>query len=62
MAGAAGVRFSVVSGGLLCLLGVAVIAVAFPALRHYDTHDWTSAPDGRAPGGAAEALQAVELT
>ena len=62
VAGAAGVRFSVVSGGLLCLLGVAVIAVAFPALRHYDTHDWTSAPDGRAPGGAAEALQAVELT
>ena len=62
VAGAAGVRFSVVSGGLLCLLGVAVIAVAFPALRHYDTHDWTSAPDGRAPAGVAEALQAVELT
>ncbi len=37
VAGAAGVRFSVVSGGLLCMLGVIVIALAFPALRHYDT-------------------------
>jgi MFS family permease len=62
VAGAGGVRFSVVSGGLLCLVGVAVIALAFPALRHYDTHDWTSAPDGLTPGAAAEALQAVELT
>ena len=59
VAGAAGVRFSVVSGGLLCLVGVAVIAMVFPALRHYDTQDWTSAPDGRTPG---EALQAVEVT
>jgi hypothetical protein len=62
VAGAAGVRFSVVSGGLLCLIGVAVIALAFPALRHYDTHDWTAAPDGRTPGGVPEALHAVELT
>jgi MFS family permease len=61
VAGAAGVRFSVVSGGLLCLVGVAVIALAFPALRHYDTQDWTSAPDGRAPSRTAETLQAVEL-
>jgi predicted MFS family arabinose efflux permease len=58
VAGAAGVRFSVVSGGLLCLVGVAIIAMVFPALRHYDTQDWTSAPDGRTPG---EALQAVEV-
>jgi len=40
VAGAAGPRFSVVSGGLLCLAGVAVIAIAFPELVHYDTSDW----------------------
>jgi predicted MFS family arabinose efflux permease len=62
VAGAAGVRFSVVSGGLLCLAGVAVIALAFPALRHYDTQDWTSAPDDPGPDTTGETLQAVELT
>jgi MFS family permease len=62
VAGAAGVRFSVVSGGLLCLAGVVVIALAFPALRHYDTQDWTSAPDGLPASDVSEALQAVELT
>ena len=62
VAGAAGVRFSVVSGGLLCLVGVAVIAAAFPALRHYDTHDWTSAPDASATDRVGDALEAVELT
>lgn len=40
VAGAAGVRFSVVSGGLACLVGVAAIVVAFPALAGYDTRDW----------------------
>jgi hypothetical protein len=39
-AGVAGVRFSVVSGGLACLVGVAAIVVAFPALARYDTRDW----------------------
>ncbi len=37
VAGAAGVRFSVVSGGLACLAGVAAIVLAFPAaapVRH----------------------------
>jgi MFS family permease len=62
VAGLAGVRISVVSGGLLCLVGVAVIALAFPALRHYDTHDWTTAPDGRHPASTDQALQVVELT
>jgi hypothetical protein len=32
----AGVRFSVVSGGLACLVGVAVVVFAFPALARYD--------------------------
>ncbi len=35
VAGAAGVRFSFVSGGLACLLGTAAIVAAFPALRRY---------------------------
>jgi MFS family permease len=40
VAGAAGPRFSVVSGGLACLVGVAAIVVAFPALARYDTREW----------------------
>jgi MFS family permease len=40
VASAFGPRFSVASGGLLCLAGVVVIALAFPALARYDTHDW----------------------
>ena len=44
VAGAAGVRFSVISGGLACLAGVAVVLVAFPALVRYDAEQWTGAP------------------
>ncbi len=63
VAGAAGVRFSVVSGGVLCTLGVVVIALAYPALRHYDTQDWTSAPTvGDTPGRIGETVEAGELT
>jgi hypothetical protein len=36
VAGAAGVRFSVVSGGLACVAGVVCILLAFPALARYD--------------------------
>jgi MFS family permease len=36
VAALAGVRFSVVSGGLACLAGAALIAIAVPALLHYD--------------------------
>ena len=49
VAGAAGARFSVVSGGLLCLVGVAAIVLAFPALARYDAEDWLGEP---APGVA----------
>jgi MFS family permease len=45
VAGAFGARFSVASGGLLCLAGVAAIVLAFPALARYDTHDWIGDPD-----------------
>ena len=58
VAGAAGVRFSVVSGGLLCLAGIGVIVVAFPQLARYDTADWvrTGGDPVDAPfGPAAEA-------
>ncbi|WP_205697374.1 MFS transporter [Conexibacter sp. SYSU D00693] len=33
-----GVRFSVVSGGVACAAGVAVVLALFPALWHYDAH------------------------
>ena len=36
MAGVAGARFSVVSGGLACLVGIGAIMLAFPALARYD--------------------------
>jgi hypothetical protein len=31
-------RFSVVSGGVLCLAGCAVTALALPGFLHYDAH------------------------
>jgi MFS family permease len=43
VAGAAGVRFSVVSGGVACLVGLGLIALAFPQLARYDTEDWIPA-------------------
>jgi MFS family permease len=36
VAGAVGPRFSVTSGGLLCIAGVAAVVIAFPALARYD--------------------------
>ena len=44
VAAAGGVRFSIVSGGLLCLLGLAVITLAFPQLSSYSTQDWLDEP------------------
>ena len=44
VAGATSPRFSVVSGGVLCVIGVAAIVVAFPALLRYDAEDWVVAP------------------
>jgi len=46
VAAVAGVEFSVLSGGLLCLVGVAAILLAFPQLARYDT---------RSNGGHAQA-------
>jgi MFS family permease len=56
VAGLAGARFSVVSGGLACLVGVALVVVAFPALKRYDSDDWTgSVALGVPSSGAREA-------
>jgi MFS family permease len=44
VAGATSARFSVFSGGVLCVVGVAAIVVAFPALLHYDADDWIAEP------------------
>jgi MFS family permease len=40
VAGVSSARFSVVSGGLACLAGVGLIALACPSLVRYDTADW----------------------
>jgi MFS family permease len=39
VAAVAGPRFSVTSGGLACLAGVAVVVLAFPALVRYDSRE-----------------------
>jgi MFS family permease len=44
VAGAAGVRFSVASGGVACVIGVLAVLVAFPELVRYDATQWTGAP------------------
>jgi MFS family permease len=44
VAGATSARFSVFSGGVLCVVGVAAIVVAFPALLRYDADDWIAEP------------------
>ena len=40
VAGVSSARFSVASGGLACLAGVALIALTCPSLVRYDTADW----------------------
>jgi hypothetical protein len=36
----AGAQFSVVSGGLACIAGAALIALRFPTLVRYDADEW----------------------
>ena len=40
-----GVRFSVVSGGLACIAGIALVALAFPALIRYDADRHVAEPE-----------------
>jgi MFS family permease len=44
------IRFSIVSGGLLCVAGCVLCAVALPAFRKYDARGYHLAPDTD-PGG-----------
>jgi MFS family permease len=57
VAGAAGPRFAVVSGGVLCVLGVGAVVAAFPALLRYDSGDWmtTSSASRSSDGSRATA-------
>lgn len=48
----AGVRGSIVSGGILCVAGVAVAALALPALRAYDARVHLRVGPPAAPGSA----------
>jgi hypothetical protein len=49
VAAAAGTQASVVSGGLLCMLGVAPVVLAFPAFWRYEEHPVGSEPEGSDP-------------
>jgi MFS family permease len=44
VAGVTSPRFSVVSGGLACLVGVGLVVAAFPALKRYDSDQWIGEP------------------
>jgi predicted MFS family arabinose efflux permease len=49
VAGIAGPRFSVTSGGLACIAGVAVVVTAFPALARFDAEEALAARIGSPP-------------
>jgi MFS family permease len=53
LAGAFGVTASVVSGGLLCIAGVALVGLALPGLRRYDARSGQDRP-----GAATARLEA----
>jgi hypothetical protein len=40
VASLAGLRASIVSGGVLCVAGVVLAAFALPAFRRYDAREW----------------------
>lgn len=48
----AGVTFSVVSGGVLCVLGVAVCASLLPRFWRYDSHEFAAAASANPPAAA----------
>jgi hypothetical protein len=41
------IRFSIVSGGFLCVAGCVLCALALPAFRTYDARRYHQAPDPR---------------
>jgi MFS family permease len=60
VAGAAGPRFSVVSGGVLCVLGVGAVVLAFPALLRYDADDWIDSSTARSSAASRATASAPE--
>lgn len=44
------IRFSIISGGVLCVVGCALCALALPAFRDYDSRRYHQAPDPRHDG------------
>lgn len=58
VAAAVGVRFSLVSGGVLSLVGVVLVALAMPLFRDYDARRWRAQPlpdgDASVHGGGEE--------
>src|SRR5581483_10780090 len=60
VAGAAGPRFAVVSGGLLCVLGVGAVVLAFPALLRYDADDWIDSSASRSSPASCATASAPE--
>jgi MFS family permease len=40
----AGIRASIASGGVLCVIGVALAALALPAFRRYDAREHVTEP------------------
>ena len=49
VAGLTGPRFSVASGGLACIAGVAVVVAAFPALARFDAEEVLRSAQPRPP-------------
>lgn len=60
VAGAAGPRFAVVSGGVLCVLGVGAVVAAFPALLRYDADDWSDSSAARSSAALVATASAPE--
>jgi MFS family permease len=60
VAGATGPRFAVVSGGVLCVLGVGVVVAAFPALLRYDADDWIDSSTPRSSAAPVATASAPE--
>ena len=55
VAGLTSPRFSVTSGGLACIAGVAVVVAAFPALARFDAEEVLAAQRGASPAPAPAA-------
>jgi MFS family permease len=55
VAGLTSPRFSVASGGLACIAGVAVVVAAFPALARFDAEEVLAAQRGGSPAPAPAA-------